>query len=127
MKAGALIALAAALATALLAAPTALAKRDDDVRVWGTCTGGSTVKLKLSEEDGGIEVELEVDQNRNGVRWSVAIWRNGTLAVRTARVTKAPSGSFELRIVTPDRPGTDRFVGRATSPSGEVCTARASF
>lgn len=127
MKAGALIAVAAALATALLAAPTAAAKRDDDVRVWGTCTGASTVKLKLSEEDGGIEVELEVDQNRNGVRWVVAIAQNGSRLVKTARVTKGPSGSFTLRVVAPNGPGTDRFVGRATSPSGEVCVVRGSF
>lgn len=126
MKAGVVVAVLAALVAALAVAPAGLAKRGD-VRVAGTCTQSSTSKLKLSEENGRIEVELEVDQNRNGVRWVVAITQNGTRVARTTRVTKAPSGSFELRVVTPDRPGTDRFAARATSPSGEVCTARASF
>jgi hypothetical protein len=126
MKAGVVAAVLAALVAALVAAPAGLAKRGD-VRVAGTCTKSSTSKLKLSEENGRIEVELEVDQNRNGVRWVVAITQNGTRIIRTSRVTKGPSGSFELRVVAPNRPGTDRFVARATSPSGEVCTAKASF
>ncbi len=33
--------------------------------------------VKLSKEDGRIEVEFEVDQNRNGVRWHVVLLRNG--------------------------------------------------
>ena len=108
-----------------LAAP-AVAKRGD-VRVAGTCTKASTAKLKLSEEDARIEVELEVDQNRNGVRWTVAILQNGSRIARLTRVTRAPSGSFEARVVAPNRPGADAFTVRATSRSGETCVARATF
>ena len=111
---------------ALAAAPAGLAKRGD-VRVAGTCTGSTTSKLKLSPENGRIEVEFEVDQNRNGVRWKVALSRNGRVVARLAKVTRPPSGSFEARIVAPDGPGVDAFRTRATSPSGEVCTARASL
>jgi hypothetical protein len=114
------------VAVALAVAPVGAAK-DGDIRVRGTCTKASTSKLKLSEEDGGIEVEFEVDQNRNGVRWNVTITQNGTRVARMARVTRGPSGSFEARVVRPNTAGADRFTGRATSPSGEVCTARASF
>ena len=64
------------LAIALAAAPAGIAK-NGDVRVRGTCTDASTSKLKLSEDDGRIEVEFEVDQNRNGVRWNVVIPQNG--------------------------------------------------
>ena len=120
--------LAAALAlgiTALAVAPLASAK-DGDVRVRGTCSQGSTAKLKLSREGRGIEVEFEVDQNRNGVRWGVVLFRNGTKVASRAHVTRAPSGSFESRFVTGNRAGVDRFVARATR-SGEVCTARASI
>lgn len=114
------------LAVALAVVPAGVAKRGD-VRVAGTCSKASTSKLKLSEENGRIEVEFEVDQNRNGVRWTVVLNQNGKRLVRMTRMTKAPSGSFEARILAPNRSGADTFAAKATSPSGEACTARASF
>ena len=60
----------------------------------GACTKNSTAKLKLSREDGRIEVEFEVDQNRNGVPWKVTLRRNGSLVASTTATTHAPSGSF---------------------------------
>jgi hypothetical protein len=116
-----------AVVIALVAAPIGAAKRGDDIRVAGACTSASTSKLKLSGEDGGIEVEFEVDQNRNGRRWMVVLRKNGARVARLARVTRAPSGSFKARIVVSNAAGTDTITARATSPSGEVCTARASF
>ena len=122
MKKTAWIVVAGIVGAMLALAPAALAK-DGDVRVAGTCTKASSSKLKLSREDAGTEVEFEVDQNRNGVRWRVVLFRNGVrIASRTA-VTRAPSGSFEARFVTA---GAGRLVARATSPSGEVCRAAAS-
>jgi hypothetical protein len=115
-----------AIAIALVAVPTAPAK-DGDVLVRGTCTGATTSKLKLSEEDGRIEVEFEVDQNRNGVRWTVTLRRPTTVLERTTRVTRGPSGSFELRRVVGNRAGPDRIIARATRSSGEVCRAAATF
>jgi hypothetical protein len=100
--------------------------KDGDVIRRGTCTGASTSKIKLSEEDGRVEVEFEVDQNRNGVRWNVAIFRNGSRIAHMTKVTRGPSGSFEARVLVPNRAGTDAFRARATRASGEVCTARAS-
>jgi hypothetical protein len=114
------------LAIALVAAPAGAAKRGD-VRVAGTCTKASTSKLKLSEEDGRIEVEFEVDQNRNGVRWTVVLTQNGKRIARMTRLTRPPSGSFDARIVASNKPGSDKFAARATSPSGEICTARVAF
>jgi hypothetical protein len=115
---------ATAMGAAILA--SGAGAKDGDVLVAGTCTGPSDAKLKLSDEDGAIEVEFEVDQNRNGVRWTVTLFRNGTSVARRVRVTRGPSGSFEARFVTRNGPGTDRFVARATR-AGESCTARASF
>ena len=113
----------AGIVGAMLAlSPAALAK-DGDVRVTGTCTMASASKLKLSRGDAGTEVEFEVDQNRNGVRWGVVLVRNGSVVARSVRVTRAPSGSFEARFVAR---GGGRFVARATSPTGETCLARAS-
>ena len=82
---------ATGIGAALLACPAALAK-DGDIEVAGTCTRATTSELKLSEEDGGIEVEFEVDQNRNGVRWRVVLFRNGQQVASRVRVTRAPSG-----------------------------------
>jgi hypothetical protein len=124
-KIGLLVTSVATLALlALTIAPAAVAK-DGDILRRGTCTGVSTSKIKLSEEDGRIEVEFEVDQNRNGVRWNVVIRQNGRSAANLVRVTRAPSGSFEARIVAPNRAGTDTFVATATR-SGETCRARAA-
>jgi hypothetical protein len=61
------------------------------------------------------------------VRWNVEIKRNGNVAVHTSAVTRAPSGSFSVERRVGNRPGTDRITARATSPSGEVCTASLSI
>jgi hypothetical protein len=116
---------AAALAVTFL--PVASAKGGDGVRVAGTCSDSSTSKLKVKHDDGRIEVEFEVDQNRNGVRWTVTLRRPTTLLVRTMRVTRGPSGSFELRRVVRNRAGSDRIIARGTRASGEVCRAAATF
>ena len=113
-----------ALALLSLGSP-ALAK-DGDVLVRGTCTGTSTSKLKLSAENGRIEVEFEVDQNRNGVRWTVVLRRPSAVLIQTSRVTSGPSGSFELRRVVANLAGSDRITARATRASGEVCRATAT-
>ena len=112
-------------ALALLAAPATA--KDGDVRIGGSCTGSTSAKIKLSPEDGGIETEFEVDQNRGGVTWRVVLRRNGAVAARAQGTTGGPSGSFEIRRVLDDSPGSDAISARAVSPSGEVCTAQASI
>jgi hypothetical protein len=99
--------------------------RDDggEIRVRGTCTGRATAKLKAKHDDGRLEVEFEVDQNRNGVSWRVVIRRNGAVAVSTRAVTRAPSGSFSVERRIADPAGKDRVTARAVSPSGQVCRA----
>ena len=121
-----LAACSAVVAAGLVLIPATAAK-DGDVLVRGTCTGATTSKLKLSEEDGRIEVEFEVDQNRNGVRWSVVLRRPTTVLARGTRVTRGPSGSFEFRRVVGNRAGQDRIIARATRSSGEACRAAATF
>jgi hypothetical protein len=120
-----LIGLATCLVALVPLAATATAN-DDDVERAGTCTGGTSAELKLSPENGRIETEFEVDQNRNGVTWRVVLRRNGAVAARTQGTTRAPSGSFEVRRVLANGAGADTVTARAVSPSGEVCTASAS-
>jgi hypothetical protein len=109
-----------------LAASAPASAKHGDIRVAGNCTGPSTAELKLSEEDGRIEVEFEVDQNRNGVRWNIVLKRNGSLAARLARVTNAPSGSFSVRKVIPNSAGPDAITASARR-AGETCSAKATF
>ncbi len=124
------ITLVALLAGAALILVPVSSGKDGDVLVRGTCTGASSAKLKLSEEDGRIEVEFEVDQNRNGVRWTVVLRRvgaSGTQLLSSAtRVTRPPSGSFELRRVVANRPGNDTIRARGAR-RGETCRATATF
>ena len=118
------------IATALVAlvplTATATAK-DSDVERAGTCTGNTSAKIDLSPENGRIEAEFEVDQNRSGVTWRVVLRRNGSVAARTKATTRGQSGSFEVRRVLANGPGSDSISARAVSPSGEVCTAQASI
>jgi hypothetical protein len=124
---------AAALATALAAlaavaaVPAASAKGGHGLRVSGVCTQTSSAKLKLSREDRRIEVEFEVDQNRNGVPWKVTLRRNGALVASTTARTHAPSGSFSVHRIIARALPTDRITARATRSSGERCTAQAAF
>ena len=113
-------------ALALLALGSPAFAKDGDVLVRDTCTGKSTSKLKLSAENGRIEVEFEVDQNRNGVPWTVVLTRNGTRVAQLTRVTNAPSGSFEARRLIANAAGAD--VIKATAHrAGETCSAKATF
>jgi hypothetical protein len=110
------------LISALLLTPAAAAK-DDDGRVErsGDCSGSSNWTLKAKPDDGRLEVEFEVDQNKNGVRWHVVLKRNGNKVREANRVTQGPSGSFSYEKRIADPAGTDKIVGVATRESGERC------
>jgi hypothetical protein len=119
------------LATAALLASTLLwvtpaSANDSDVIREGNCSAASDWKLKLSEENGRIEVDFEVDQNVVGETWQVVLKQNGVTFFRGTRVTQAPSGSFEVRRVTDNLAGDDHFVGLARNVStGETCRGAA--
>ena len=120
----------ALIALAALSGPASVFANEADVIREGNCSGASDWKLKLSPENGRIEVEFEVDQNVNGVTWNVRLKRNGNTFFEGQRTTQPPSGSFEVRRVTNNGAGDDFFVARAVNPAtGEVCrgTATATF
>jgi hypothetical protein len=122
------VALAGALVLTVAGAAPAFAKGDGDVERRGSCSSGTEWKLKLSPEDGGLEVEYEVDSNVNGQRWKVKLFQDGDRIFRGTRTTQGPSGSFELRVVTSDGAGTDAFRAVAKNPStGETCRGSASI
>ena len=126
MRNGLRIALAALVAAGALAvAPAALAKDGDIIRRGG-CAGASDWKLKLSREDGKIEVEFEVDQNKNGHEWRVTLKKDGNRFFRGIRTTQAPSGSFEVERRTDNGSGDEHIVARARNlATDEVCRGAA--
>lgn len=112
----------------LLSFPIGASAKDGDVIRTGNCSGATDWKLKLSPENGRIEAEAEIDSNVNGQNWNVKLKRNGNVFFQGMRTTHAPSGSFEVRRVTPNGAGTDTFVLKATNArTGEVCRGTASF
>jgi hypothetical protein len=124
-----IVATAAGLAL-LLAVPVAQAHSGGgaDVIRRGGCSRASDWKLKLGREDGGLEVEFEVDQNRVGNTWRVRLRRDGNVVFAGRRVTRPPSGSFEVRRLVRNTAGVDRFVARAVNVrTGEVCRGTAAI
>ena len=120
------IAVSIAVVFALIISPSAAG--NGDVRRSGSCGGNSEWKLKLSPEDGRLEVEFEVDQNVNGDKWRVIMRHEGDRFFRGVRTTKAPSGSFEVHRVVDDEAGKDSFTARARNLStDELCRGTASI
>ena len=114
----------AAVALAGVAAPGLAVAGDDEIRSTGKCSGSSTAKIKAKARDGRLEVEFEVDQNRNGVPWKVKIKDNGDVQFRGTATTKAPSGSFSIERKIGDQAGTDAIKGVGRNPAtGERCVA----
>jgi hypothetical protein len=123
-----ILSLAALAAAALTAVSSAQAKGGPEVLKRGTCSGSTTWKLKLKNDNGRIEAEFEVDQNVVGKRWSVVLTRNGAVVFRGTRTTRAPSGSFEARKLFGNAAGVDRVVATARAlGSREVCRGTASI
>jgi len=119
--------LAGVLVASVMGVGTASAKEGDIIKT-GKCSGASTWKLKLSPENGKIEVEFVVDQNVVGDTWRVAFKDNGVLVFSGRAVTQAPSGSFEIRKVIADRAGPDNIVAKARNlRTDEVCRGSATF
>ncbi len=122
------VVLAATLVMSALAiAPSAQARAGDVVKR-GSCSASSNWKVKLKPDNGRIELEFEVDSNTTGQTWHVRIVQNGRRIFRGSRVTKAPSGSFTVRVRPDDTVGADAFLAAATNrASGESCMGHASI
>ena len=126
-----------AATAALIAATTLAAPRrrpgqagDDDREVirHGSCSGSTDWKMKAKADDGRIEVESEIDSNRNGQVWRWTLRHDGRVAADGRSTTRGRSGSFEVERKTRNSAGTDAFRFRAVNrASGEVCVARVRF
>ena len=100
----------------------------NDVIERGGCSGSSDWKLKVSPDNGRLEVEFEVDQNVSGDTWRVRIRHGDTVVFRGSETTSGASGSFTTRIRENDSAGTDTFHAKARNVStDELCKGSASF
>jgi len=83
--------LAAIAAVTILVASLAgpVAANDSDVIRTGNCSSNSDWKLKVGLDNGRIDVEFEVDQNRIGKTWYVRLKDNGTVFWKGYRTTLA--------------------------------------
>ena len=118
---------AAAMAATVLAPATAEAG-ERDVREEGRCSQYGRYDLKLSPQNGRIEVEIEVDTNRRGERYRVRLFHDGRRVRNGVFTTRGISGSFTVREVQDDRRGTDRFRLRAVRVGGgNRCGGSATF
>jgi hypothetical protein len=115
-----LIAASTGLLVAIPMSPASASGGDDvEVRSAGQCTGSARWELKVKEDDGGVEVEFEVDSNVVGQQWQYTLRGPGGVLSSGTRTTTAPSGSFDVEVWVA---GTvsDTFVGTA-SFGGQQC------
>jgi hypothetical protein len=118
-----------ATAVPVVALPAAADAKGGGARVTSSksCVGGGVAKLKAANEDGRIEIEFEVDVNRNNQRWNVVIKRNGAKVYSAAKRTAAPSGSFKSHKLIGNVAGKDRISAVATGPNGRSCKVSLSY
>jgi len=120
--------LAGLMAIGVLAAVPASAGGDREVIRRGNCSGSTDWKYKAKADDGRIEIEYEVDQNRNGDRWRVTLKHDGNRFFKGTRVTRGRSGSFDIERKVNNHQGVDRFRARARNlRTDEVCRGQVSF
>lgn len=113
-------------ATVLGGASSAFA--NDDVIKEGPCSAASDWKLKVGTENNGLDGEWEVDSNVVGQTWTFKIKQNGAVIKQGTAVTRAPSGSFEINLASPNQAGADKFVATASNAqTGETCKGKLTF
>ena len=123
------VAVAALALTPLTGVGVAAAGDDDFEEIRrGSCSGTADWKLKVKRDNGGLEVEFEVDSNRAGQTWDVTLRRNGTVFMSGTRTTQPPSGSFDVQRRISNAAGDDVIVGRAVHrASGQVCRGALTY
>ncbi|WP_432479324.1 hypothetical protein [Nocardioides sp. GXQ0305] len=102
---------AATVASALTLAPSPALAGDGDVEKARGC-GGFRIELKVGPEDGGWEVESDVDDASAGSDWRIRIRHDGRTVFNRVR-TAGPGGDVEVDLRRPDTRGADRFRFRA--------------
>lgn len=120
--------LAVAALAASLFAPTAAQAGDRQVIRTGGCSAAADWKVKVSPENGRLEVEYEIDANRRAQRWQVRLFHGPRRMHEVVRTTRGRSGSFSVRDLARNTAGADRFRIRAVRVGGDQrCVGRVRF
>lgn len=122
-KAVALVASAGVIAgVALVASPAAQAMPTFETGKTGTCSAGAWWDLSMEREFGYLEIDMDIERARPGERWTISLTHNGT-AKKAVRAFADYEGDVDAQWILRDRRGVDRVVVKATSASGQTCTA----
>lgn len=119
-----IVAATAGLAVALPIGPALAKDNRAEVRTSGQCTGAASWKLKVKEDDTGVEVEFEVDSNVAGQAWDYSLSGPSGVLSSGTRTTAGVSGSFDVEVATAGAV-TDVFKGIATF-EGQTCDTSVS-
>lgn len=112
---------AAVVGAGAIGAGVAWAGQDDDVEQRGTM-GNTTYELSLEQEDGGLEVNFELQSAAPGEAWQVRIDQDGTTLVDGVRNTD-DDAELDVDAYATDDSGTSTFTVTVVSPDGERHTA----
>lgn len=99
--------------------------RADDVRVRGTCSGRSSLELRVRNEQGRLRVEFEIRNRGAATTWRVVLLHERRLVWRGAVRTPARSAA-RVRRTYADWFGSDTVTVRAVAGRGELCRATAT-
>ena len=119
--------LAALAASAALSLPAVASADDGEVRKAGSCTGSSSMDVRIRTDDGKLHVELEIEGRRRGVAWSVILLRERRIVFRGVVRARKNSREVRLRRTFDDWFGRDSIVIRASGPRAETCRVSASI
>lgn len=93
----------------------------------GTCTGSSSIKVKVTSHKDMLVVSAKIKGGQKGDDITYVISDNGT-PVATGDQTTSKNGQTTIRESIPNLEGTDTIDFTATdSVTGEVCTAEFTY
>jgi hypothetical protein len=121
---GTALAASAALLAAgtVFAAPASAAPLEIERESSGMCSSGARWDFNLERDFGVVDIDFEIDGATAGQRWTVRMEKNGKKILKRS-VLADNEGELDVSHLVRDSAGTDKFSVRATSASGQVCSA----
>jgi hypothetical protein len=109
------------LAVVGVGAGTWMAFADDDETTERGACAGTAYELNVGKDDGGLELEYELQSSGPGEVWVVQVTQGGQTVLEGERTTDE-DGELDLDVAV-DEDGARDFAVTATPRDGEPCTA----